>query len=155
MRHILTIAILGVLGTSLVGCGKSDAAATELCNQYAAAVCERYLTCQAEAETASSVEAIDTVPFTCGNNSIKRPTWFPPELACSKDVSDCTSKLRALECGSVAANRCTSGATYHADKAQACVSGWKTLGCEDVQQAASVDPAIHQPVECYQICTTL
>jgi hypothetical protein len=152
MRHLLTIAMFGVFGTSLVGCGKTDAAATALCNQYAAAVCERFLTCQAEAEAAASVDVVDTVPFTCGSQTIKRPSWFPPEIACSKALSDCTAAMETLECGHVAETVCTSGATYHADKAQACVTGWQALSCDNVQQASTVDP-IHQPVECYQICT--
>ena len=149
-----------VLGTSLSGCEKTDAAATALCNQYAAAVCERFLTCQAEAEaTALAAQPpvdIDTVPFTCGSDTIKRPTWFPPEIACSKkkddqhdELSDCTAKLEALECGHVAETVCTSGATYHADKAQACVTGWQALSCDNVQQSS--DPT-RQPAECYLIC---
>ena len=161
--------MFGVLGTSLSGCEKSDPAATKLCNAYAAAVCERFLTCQGEAEaTALAAQPpvdVDTAPFTCpgADGLIKRPSWFPPEIACSKDLSDCTAKLEALECGHVAETVCTSGAIYHADKAQACVTGWQTLSCDNVEKASTTtdtDPndlrkvAPHQPVECYQICTT-
>ncbi|HJX65691.1 MAG TPA: hypothetical protein VJ860_17260 [Polyangia bacterium] len=168
MRYLLTIAMFGVLGTSLSGCEKSDAAATKLCKDYSAAVCERYLTCQAAAESAAlaaqppvDIDTIDTVPFTCPSGTIKRPTWFPAEIGCSKDLSDCTAKLEALECGHVAETRCTSGATYHADKAEACVTGWQSLSCDNVQKASittDTDPndpkkvAPHQPVECYLIC---
>ena len=160
--------MFGVIGTSLSGCEKSDPAATKLCNAYAAAVCERFLTCQGEAEAtalaAQPLVDVDTAPFTCpgADGLIKRPSWFPPEIACSKDLSDCTAKLEALECGHVAETVCTSGAIYHADKAQACVTGWQTLSCDNVEKAtitSDTDPndsnqvAPHQPVECYEICS--
>jgi hypothetical protein len=146
--------MFGVLGTGLVGCNKSDGAATALCNQYAAAVCERYFTCGADQLDPNTPQP--ECPPRPHNLSLapKKPSWFPPELACATDVDDCTKSLRALECGDVAETVCTSGATYHADKAQACVTGWQSLTCDNVQQATLSDPtAVHQPVECYQICT--
>ena len=136
--------MLGVLGTSLSGCGKSDAAATELCNQYAAAICERFFTCGGD------LSAGDTSASTCTPKLPKKPDWFPQEFACYTSASDCTNNMQALECGNVAETVCSRGATYHADKAQACVSGWQALSCENVQLAGTPST---QPVECSQICT--
>jgi hypothetical protein len=42
---------------------------------------------------------------------------------------------------------CDSGQTYHADKAEACLTGYKALSCTDIMATTLPTPAV-----CEQVC---
>ena len=137
--------MIGVLGTSLLGCSKSDPAATDLCNQYAAATCERFFTCGADDLAAAS--GGDTSQSDCAPKQPAKPSYFPQSFACYASVSDCTAHEQAKACFDVGDTVCDQGETYHADKAQDCVSAWQGLTCDEVKNFSQ------QPIVCSQICT--
>jgi hypothetical protein len=155
MRDILTITMIGLLGAGLVGCSKSDPAATKLCNDYAATTCQQFFTCGADDLAAAAAGAADagagagTPPWNlaCTPKLPLKPSYFPQRFACYTSVDDCTAKERAKTCSDVADNRCDQGATYHADNAQACLSAWQALTCDEIKNFAG------QPLVCEQICT--
>jgi hypothetical protein len=145
MRHILTIAMLEVLGTGLVGCGsKSDPAATALCDQYSAAICERYFTCGTT--DLANLSSGDTSLSDCTPKQPAKPHYFPARFACYTSASDCTDKEKKNTCSDVADTVCNVGESYHADKAQDCVTAWQALTCDDVTNGV-------QPIVCSEICT--
>ena len=151
MRNVLTITMIAVLGASLLGCSKSDPAATKLCNDYAAATCERFFTCGADdiaaAVAAAAARNDDLSTSDCTPKQVDKPSYFPTRFACYQSAADCTTKEQAKMCSDVADTKCDDGETYHADKAQDCVSDWQALTCDQI--TAFTD----EPIVCKEICT--
>jgi hypothetical protein len=145
MRNVLTITMIAGLGVSLLGCGKSDPAATKLCNDYVAATCERFFTCGADDIAAAS--GGDTSGSDCTPKQPGKPGYFPASFACYQSASDCTAREQRKACTDVASTRCDDGETYHANKAQDCVSAWQALTCDEIKNFSQ------QPIVCAQICT--
>jgi hypothetical protein len=144
--------MIGVLGASLLGCSKSDPAATALCNQYTAATCERFFTCGADDLAAAEADAEadatgDLWNSDCTTQQAHKPAYFPASFACYPSVADCTAHEQAKACSDVADTACDQGETYHADKAQDCVSAWQGLTCDEIKAFST------QPIVCSQICT--
>jgi hypothetical protein len=103
MRPALSVfAHLGLLVTSLVGCGGGDgnSSAQQLCNQSAAATCEKN--------------------FACGGASALTDLGYT-------SVADCTKQSQA-DCANPT---CPTGKTYHPEQAQKCIDETKAQSCTD------------------------
>jgi len=138
--------MLGILGTSVVSCKKSDPVATERCNKYAAAICERFFTCGADDLATNST--LDSSGSDCTPKQPPKPSYFPLRFACYQSVSDCTTREQATLCSDVADTVCDEGEIYHADRANDCVNAWQGLSCDNFSSNYAADTIV-----CAQICT--
>jgi hypothetical protein len=119
MRLFRLLAILGCLGTGLVGCGSgssSDLSYLDYCRQAAGALCNQYNACGGAGGLAMM-----------GYNS----------------VADCTTQ-RQVSC----TDTCLAGGlyhgTYHSDEAHSCLDGFKNLACTDSVPAACAGVCTYQ-----------
>jgi hypothetical protein len=130
MRKLLAVAACGV-GVWMFGAcgGNGDGTGSvsdpvEACKQIKAVICDLMFT-----SGCFTKDQLDAAQPTIGLNA-----------------TDCRDKLQP-PCTPANAN-CPTGETYHADKAQACIDGMKTLTCSDLMK----DP-IPEPAACDLRCT--
>ena len=102
MRRTTQMAILGLLGTGLLGCGSGGSSDSPqgACKKAMAAECSKM----------SSCNTLSGSGFT--------------------SVSQCTSALQSSMCTGTTAD-CDPGQTFHADKVQACVDAIAAGSCTD------------------------
>jgi len=90
-----------VIGVAGCGGGNGNSSAQQLCNQSAAAMCEK--------------------ASTCGGASALADMGYA-------SVADCTKQSQAEDCANPT---CPTGQTYHADQAQKCIDETKAQSCVD------------------------
>jgi hypothetical protein len=128
MRKLLAVLACGLGIWAFGACGSSGDGTggvsdpVEACKQVKAVTCDKIFGCFTEAELDAAQPIIGLNATDC------RDKLQPP---CTPDNSNCDS-----------------GETYHADKAQACLDGVKTLSCNDIKK----DP-IPKAAACDQVCT--
>ncbi|MET0594548.1 MAG: hypothetical protein ABW133_17745 [Polyangiaceae bacterium] len=112
--------MFGACGSSNSGGGASDPVG--LCKEVKGTLCDKIFNCFTKAE-------LDLLKDSFGLNATDcRDKLQPP---CTPDQSNCDS-----------------GETFHADKAQACADGVKTLSCNDIKM-----DTIPTPAACDLVCT--
>jgi hypothetical protein len=131
MRKLLAVAACGVGIWAFGACGGGDGDGAgsisdpvEACKQIKATMCDVYFS-----SGCFTKQQLDAAQPTIGLNA-----------------TDCRDKLEP-PCTPAQAN-CDSGETFHADKAQTCIDGLKTLSCNDLAK----NP-IPTPAACDQVCT--
>jgi hypothetical protein len=129
MRKLLAVAACAV-GVSMFGaCGGDDNSGgssasdpVEGCKEVTAITCDKIFKCFTK-------EELDLAKGTVGLNT-----------------QDCIIKFNA-DCIPEKAN-CSAGETFHADKMQQCIDGYKSYTCDDIKSQNTPDPAA-----CAQRCT--
>ena len=134
MRVWLAVASLGIgFGMLAVACGSDNdgggASPVEACKSVNKVVCDKIFNCLSQ-------EELELNKAIVGLNS-----------------ADCIVRADA-ECTPDDTN-CKAGETYHADKASACVDGYKTYNCDDIRSrifAGAPNPT-PDPAACALRCT--
>ena len=127
MRKLLAVAAFGMGISAFGACGGGDGTGSvsdpvSACKENIAVTCDKIFGCFTK-------EELDAAQQVVGLNA-----------------TDCRDKL-GVECTPDKSN-CDSGETFHADKAQSCLDGMKTLSCNDIKK----EP-IPKPAACDQVCT--
>jgi hypothetical protein len=128
MRKLLAVAAFGMGLSAFGACGSSGDGGgsasdpVSACKEITGVTCDKIFGCFTK-------EELDAAKQVVGLNA-----------------TDCRDKL-GVDCTADKSN-CDAGETFHADKAQACLDGMKTLSCNDIHQ----NP-IPQPAACDQVCT--
>jgi hypothetical protein len=118
-RRVLVACVLAVFAAACGGGTNS----VDACNQVTSKECDLLFQCLSEADKQAAKDVI-------GLNS-----------------GDCKTKLQA-NC-TEAKTACSSGQTFHEDKAQSCVDAVNKFTCADINS-----PTITAPAVCGQVCTT-
>ena len=122
LRRLTFLAVFGLCASSVSSCGGGGVGAQEACNEIYVSLCNKFYDC-----------------------------YTKDQIAANKDVfglnrGDCAVKYQNSECTTTKV-ACDSGQTYHADKADACLSGFKALSCTDIMATTLPTPAV-----CDQVC---
>ena len=122
LRRLALFSVFAASISSLSSCGGSDLSEQEGCNQVYASLCNKFYDC-----------------------------YSKDDLAANKDIfglnrGDCAVKYQNMNCTPTMV-ACDSGQTYHPDKAQSCLAGFKSLSCSDIMMTPLPTPAV-----CDQIC---
>jgi hypothetical protein len=105
MRFVTMLALIGSLGTGLVGCG-GGLSEKDACNQAMAAMCERRFACEGATGLAT--------------------------MGSYATAADCTAGMQAMNCNPAS---CDPGETYHSDQAKTCVDALKNQACSTLDTA--------------------
>jgi hypothetical protein len=131
MRKLLAVAACGVGIWTFGACGGGDGSSggsisdpVDGCKQANHVVCEKIFGC-----------------FT--TDELNQPLF---KMTFGLNAADCATKFDA-ECTPDKQN-CAAGETFHADKANDCLDGYKKFNCDDVKAQPPIAPAA-----CDQICT--
>ena len=116
----MMVAILGLLGTGLVGCGasSSDLTEQETCNQAVGAVCQKMSSCLGAA--------------TFG--------------ALYSSVADCTTQLETLN--SCATKTCPAPQKFVTANGQACLNFVNAMSCPDIEALTGAPSACADSLMC-------
>jgi hypothetical protein len=124
MNKALYLLMLGVGVLPLNGCGDDDKDSTSsdpvaLCKEAAKTLCSKFFSCY-------SKEELDASAAFLGNNEADCVTKFS-----GADNFNCTTE----------GTKCDSGESFHADKANECVSQFKSLSCNEITSGNVATPA--------------
>jgi hypothetical protein len=129
MRKLLAVAACAVSVWGFVACGSDSnggtgtiSSAVDACKEADKVLCDKIFKCYTAAELSAAKEIV-------GLNTADCVIKF--DAGCTPDMKNCNA-----------------GQVFHADKAQACVDGYKTFTCDDIKRDPIVDPAA-----CDQVCT--
>ena len=117
MRYVLTVMILGLLGTGLGGCSTSSSSGTDSCFVNQGIYCER--------------------TFACNGGADPENRWASP--------AECTKAQQELYCSNVSGlNKCSYPLIYNAANDNACTVALGKQTCTDF--LATIYPPICQQI---------